>query len=132
MQHWLWICSAVAVIIVGIAAIAGRLFAGEYPAPAPPKEKLQRQGNPATDGARLVFQSRYLLAIVAIVGLYEMVSTIMDFQFTSTVAHYLQGPAIGYFHGSLLSPIGWLSCSVLSDQFCRDPIRSGRSSSFCR
>jgi len=43
----------------------------------------------------LVFRSRYLLSIVAIVGLYEIVSTILDFQFTSTVAHYLQGPAIG-------------------------------------
>jgi AAA family ATP:ADP antiporter len=43
----------------------------------------------------LVFSSPYLLSIVAIVGLYEIVSTVMDFQFTSTVAHYLNGPAIG-------------------------------------
>jgi AAA family ATP:ADP antiporter len=35
------------------------------------------------------------LAIVAVVGLYEIVSTIVDFQFTSTVVHYLSGPAIG-------------------------------------
>jgi AAA family ATP:ADP antiporter len=33
--------------------------------------------------------------MVAIVGLYEIVSTVMDFQFTSTIAHYLDGPAIG-------------------------------------
>ena len=112
MQHWLWICSAVAVIIVGIAAIAGRLFAGEFPAPASPKEKPQRQGNPATDGARLVFQSRYLLAIVAIVGLYEMVSTIMDFQFTSTVAHYLQGPAIGVHFSRVFAFTNWVALFV--------------------
>ncbi len=43
----------------------------------------------------LVFRSPYLLSIVAIVGLYEIVSTILDFQFTSTIVHYLQGEAIG-------------------------------------
>jgi AAA family ATP:ADP antiporter len=43
----------------------------------------------------LVFRSPYLLSIVAIVGLYEIVSTILDFQFTSTIAHYLEGAAIG-------------------------------------
>ncbi len=47
-----------------------------------------------TEGARMVFRSRYLLSIVAIVGLYEMVSTTMDFQFKSTIAYYLDGPAI--------------------------------------
>ena len=52
-------------------------------------------GNPAIEGARLVFRSPYLLAIAGIVGLYEIVSTVMDFQFTSTIAHYLSGPAIG-------------------------------------
>lgn len=112
MQHWLWICSAVAVIIVGIAAIAGRLFAREFPIPPPPKEKPQRQGNPATAGARLVFQSSYLLAIVAIVGLYEMVSTIMDFQFTSTVAHYLQGPAIGVHFSRVFAFTNWVALFV--------------------
>jgi hypothetical protein len=35
-----------------------------------------------------------LLSIVGIVGLYEIVSTIMDFQFASTIVHYLEGPAI--------------------------------------
>jgi AAA family ATP:ADP antiporter len=51
--------------------------------------------NPALAGAQLVGASPYLLAIVAIVGLYEIVSTVLDFQFTSTIAHYLDGPAIG-------------------------------------
>jgi AAA family ATP:ADP antiporter len=51
--------------------------------------------NPALEGAQLVLHSPYLFSIVGIVGLYEIVSTIMDFQFTSTIAHYLDGPAIG-------------------------------------
>jgi AAA family ATP:ADP antiporter len=43
----------------------------------------------------LVLRSRYLLAIVAIVGLYEVTSTVLDFQFSATISHYLEGPAIG-------------------------------------
>lgn len=38
------------------------------------------------DGARLVFRSKYLLAIVAIMACYEIASQIMDFQFKSQSA----------------------------------------------
>jgi len=48
-----------------------------------------------------VFRSPYLLSIVAIVGLYEIVSTILDFQFTNTVTHYLEGPAIGQWFSNV-------------------------------
>jgi AAA family ATP:ADP antiporter len=46
-------------------------------------------------GARVVSASPYLCAIAAIVGIYEIVSTLMDFQFSATVSHYLSGKAIG-------------------------------------
>ena len=36
-----------------------------------------------------------VLAIAAIVGIYEIVSTIIDFQFTSTILHYVDGSARG-------------------------------------
>jgi ATP:ADP antiporter, AAA family len=113
MQQWLWICSVVALVIVGIAAAAGKLFARDLPPPEPKKiSDSQSRENPATAGARLVFHSRYLMAIVAIVGLYEMVSTIMDFQFTSTVAHYLQGPAIGAHISRVFAFTNWMALLV--------------------
>jgi AAA family ATP:ADP antiporter len=98
-DHWLWICCGLGLTIAAIAWTAGRLLerlpresrAVDRPAaPAP-----ERSGNAALEGARLVARSPYLLSIVAIVGLYEIVSTVMDFQFTSTVASYFEGPAIG-------------------------------------
>ncbi len=94
---WLWIAFGVGLAIVVVAFAAGRLVADSAPAApaAQPEPEPEVGGNPALDGARLVLRSPYLLAIVAIVGIYEIVSTILDFQFTSTVAHYLQGPAIG-------------------------------------
>ena len=93
---WLSICLGVAGGICVVAGAAGRLFA-RLPIPETPKAEQAAAvtENPATAGARLVFRSRYLLAILAIVGLYEMVSTTMDFQFKSAVAHYLDGEAIG-------------------------------------
>jgi AAA family ATP:ADP antiporter len=55
----------------------------------------KKTGNAALEGASLVFRSRYLLAIVVIVGFYEMVSTIMDFQFSASVEHFVAVDRIG-------------------------------------
>jgi AAA family ATP:ADP antiporter len=91
--QWLWICAGLAVLIVIVAFAAGRLVADRPVSEQAPPQKKQR--NAALEGAYLVFASPYLLSIVGIVGLYEIVSTVMDFQFTSTVAHYLEGEEIG-------------------------------------
>ena len=95
---WLWICFGLGLLITGVAFAAGRIVEKSpppEPEPGGPEPEEQVKGSPALEGARLVFRSPYLLSIVGIVGLYEIVSTVMDFQFTSTVAHYLSGPAIG-------------------------------------
>jgi len=95
---WMWICFGVGLAIVAVAFAAGRLVDRDpppEPEPAPAAQQPAVGGNPALEGARLVFRSSYLLSIVAIVGLYEIVSTVMDFQFTATIVHYLDGEAIG-------------------------------------
>ena len=98
-SEWLGVTAGLGVGIAVLAGAAGRLVDRKAPAfeLVDPSASLRAPGpaNPAVAGARLVFRSRYLLSLVAIVGLYEMVSTLLDFQFTSTIAHYLDGPAIG-------------------------------------
>jgi AAA family ATP:ADP antiporter len=97
-SHWMWLCFGVGLVIVAVAFAAGRLVDRDpppEPEPTPDAEQPAVGGNPALEGARLVFRSPYLLSIVAIVGLYEIVSTVMDFQFTATIVHYLEGEAIG-------------------------------------
>jgi AAA family ATP:ADP antiporter len=99
--HWLWICMGLGLAVAGIAFTAGAR-ARKLPEEV---RALAGAGEPAGEesgglraawlGARLVRRSPYLLAIAGIVGLYEVVSTVMDFQFTSTIAHYLDGDAIG-------------------------------------
>ena len=70
------------------------------------------QSNPAVEGAKLVLRSRYLLSIVAVVGLYEMVSTIMDFQFSATVIHYLDGDEIGRQFDLVFATTNWVAFGV--------------------
>lgn len=109
---WLMVCTALTVLIAVIAWAAGRRVLlipsvpATVPAAAPPA------GNAATEGARLVFSSSYLLSIVAIVGLYEVISTILDFQFTATVAHYLDGPDIGRHFALVFTITNWVSLLV--------------------
>ena len=96
---WLWICAGLGGVVALVALGAGRAARG-LPASSRARETKAEEPrgggrNPAIEGAALVLRSRYLLCIVAIVGLYEIVSTVMDFQFTSTVAAHLQGDAIG-------------------------------------
>lgn len=90
---WLYACAAVGVVVVVVAVAAGRLVQPCAGASATVSEDAPRR-NPAIEGAALVLRSPYLLSIAAIVGLYEIVSTVMDFQFTSTVSHFLDGDAI--------------------------------------
>lgn len=95
---WLMICLGMAVVIIPVAVAAGRQVDPTVLESTPESSESEvavESENPALEGARLVFRSRYLLSIVGIVGLYEMVSQIMDFQFTETIAHYLDGEAIG-------------------------------------
>ena len=102
VSTWLWICFGMAVAIIGLAYGAGRVVRRNPPPERDADgvdpgrdEEAEKKSNAALEGARLVFRSKYLLAIVGIVAIYEIVSTILDFQFSSTIAHYLDGPAIG-------------------------------------
>ena len=111
--EWLWICLGIGVAIGLIAMLVGRRVEGFEPAePEPEPEEAKEAENPALEGARLVFRSRYLLAIVAIVGLYEMVSTIMDFQFTATIEHYLSGEEIGVQFSTVYELTNWVALFV--------------------
>lgn len=96
LSEWMWVCLGVSVVILVFAGAVGRLNLAKEDEPENDmSQKDGNAGNPALEGARLVFKSPYLLSIVAIVGIYEMVSTIMDFQFSATISHYLEGDEIG-------------------------------------
>ncbi len=45
----------------------------------------------AVEGARLVFRSKYLLAILGLIGFYEVVSNIVDYQLAKTIEEAVAG-----------------------------------------
>jgi ATP:ADP antiporter, AAA family len=113
VSDWLWICSGGVVALAVLAALAGRLVERNPPPERPqPEERPADAGNPALQGARLVFRSPYLLAIVTIVGLYEITSQVLDFQFKSTITHYLSGPDIGTHLATVFALTNWVSLLV--------------------
>lgn len=117
---WMLVCIGLGVLVIFFAWAASRsaLRRNKTPdaAPAAPaakmEEKPKQEGNAATHGAKLVFGSRYLLAIVAIVGLYEMVSTIMDFQFTSAVQKSLDAAAIPGHFAKVFAITNWAALII--------------------
>ncbi len=53
------------------------------------EDKQDTESNPAVEGARMVFKSPYLLSIAGLVGCYEIVSNIIDFQLSASVERYI-------------------------------------------
>ena len=99
-QAWMGVCIVVAGLIALLAWVAGRHVDAsrdddDGPSKADEAEPAAPRQNPAIEGAALVFRSRYLLSVAVMVGLYEIVSTVMDYQFSATVSYYLDGAAIG-------------------------------------
>jgi AAA family ATP:ADP antiporter len=100
--HWLLICVGIALLMGATAALAGRFSGAMSHAERAPRrdedEDEEDDAGPletALRGVGLATRSRYLLAVMGIVGIYELVSTLMDFQFTSAVEHHLDGDEIG-------------------------------------
>ncbi len=116
MASWMWICFAIGIMILIVGYIAGRLVNKESDVNIvddTPEDKTGKKRESAVfEGGRMVFRSSYLLAIVGIVGLYEIVSTVLDFQFTATIAHYLDGAAIGRQFSLMYTVTNWFSLFV--------------------
>lgn len=115
---WLWISAGLSVGIAALAGAAGARFrsSGQIVEKPASDAKLDQSAPAkkasALDGARMVLRSRYLLSIALILGLYEMVSALMDFQFTSAVAHYLDGEAIGAHFATVYAITNWVAFFV--------------------
>jgi AAA family ATP:ADP antiporter len=97
---WALICAGIMIAVAAIAAAAGRWVdrrGAQTTAEAPNGVEPRKRSALACEGGLLVFRSRYLLAIVGLVGIYEIVSQLLDYQFTATVVHYVSGATGQHF-----------------------------------
>jgi AAA family ATP:ADP antiporter len=97
---WALICAGIMIAVAAIAAAAGR-WVDRRGAPTtvevPNGVEEEKRSVLACEGGRLVLRSPYLLAIVGLVGIYEIVSQLLDYQFTATVVHYVTGATGQHF-----------------------------------
>ncbi len=116
--EWLWVVVGAGALTALAAFLAARWSHALPQNPAPVLDspsvdvRPPLSSHPAVTGALLTVRSSYLLAIAAIVGLYELASTVLDFMFTSTVVHYLEGPAIGQHIALVFSVTNWVAMFV--------------------
>ncbi len=75
---------------------------------AAPTEKSGKM-NAAVEGAKLVMTSKYLLAIVAMVFLYELVSQILDYQYKTAAETLVGSVATQAFLGQIGTIVGAVS-----------------------
>lgn len=96
------VCATTAVIVLLILA-AGRIVSRHVP-PERQEELDHNSGlRAAFSGASLTLRSRFLQMIAVIVVLYEMASALADYQFTSTVLHYVSRPDLGNYFSNVFT-----------------------------
>ncbi|MBX9766174.1 MAG: hypothetical protein K2X47_02795 [Bdellovibrionales bacterium] len=101
----LLIAVVMSLLIIFISHYVGRKLDSHKMAEHVPASQ-KRKHVPLLYGIQLVMRSKYLLAILAMVGLYEIVSTIMDFQFTQGILAHARAEGwdsatIGAFFGRI-------------------------------
>ncbi|MFC1586531.1 NTP/NDP exchange transporter, partial [Fibrobacterota bacterium] len=97
---WMWVCFVITFMITVLAVSAGRYVAKPADTRKDEEAPEEKKEHPALAGAKLVFRSRYLFSIVSIVGLYEIVSTLVDYQFTRTILNFVEKRELGAAFGS--------------------------------
>jgi len=84
-------CIIPMVIIAALGFVVNKIVEKRETKTESNTKEVTTKSNVAIEGARLVFSSKYLLAIVGIIGLYEIVSNIVDFQLSVTVGRFVLG-----------------------------------------
>jgi len=84
-QPLLWAAAVAIVVIAAITYYVNRREGGHTADSGPDPAEPEPSTSAALEGARLVFRSKYLLAILGIIGLYEVVSNIVDYQLAKAI-----------------------------------------------
>lgn len=109
---WLLVCAAVGFCISLTAYKASQHAPHRKESEVEEQSDQKKKAASVFSGAQLVFKQKYLLALFSIVALYEIVSQVMDFQFSSSVSHYLDGSAIGQHFATVYTITNILSCVI--------------------
>lgn len=128
LGHWLFVAGLLGVLILAVASGAARELrrAGgsgavaelvsrqaESPTSAVRRGDAEGASQDGVGGVGLVLRSSYLLSLVAIVGLYELVSTLVDFQFTTGILELARSDAErDRAFATVYATTNWLSMGI--------------------
>ena len=105
------VCVGALAVIAAAAWGSGRLV-GAAPRTRPAGTGEGHGQDLLKGGLRSLLRSRYLLGIACVVGLYEMVSAVMDYQFTSAVLHYVSAGELKAHFARVYSFTNFLSLVI--------------------
>lgn len=112
-QTLLLLCILAMIAIAGITAYVNARASEPDDESDKKDDKEGPSVNAALEGGKLVFNSRYLLAILGIIGFYEIISNIIEFQLSASVeTSAMQGTEIDSFFGLYGLLIGVVSITV--------------------
>ena len=113
-QGLLLLCIIAMAVIAGLAwYVNSRAHAENAGEEQDGEEDKGKSVSAALEGAKMVFSSKYLLAILGIIGFYEIISNIIEFQLSASVeVSSMQGTQIDSFFGTYGLLIGLVSISV--------------------
>jgi len=110
---WLWICFFATLLVMIIATAVARLEGrGQGMSTEAGTGLTGFDADAGLAGARIVSRSPYLMSIVALVAIYEVVSAVIDFQFSATTTHFLDDKAIDAHLATVFMITNWASLGV--------------------
>jgi len=115
---WMMVCIVLTGVIALNAYLAMRNVDGvtaqhELVHTTPTVEHEEREGTGSLlDGAKMTFKSPYLLSIGMIVCLYEIVSALVDFQFSAAFEHSYTSAELGRHFADLFARNNWAALFV--------------------
>ncbi len=113
LSGWMWICVGIIVLIVCAARLAGKEVANVEPLRRQTTgEEKFRSAKRDCSGFGLVTGSSYLFSILAIVGSYEIISSLLDFQFSSVMERFYSGEEIASRFARVYAFTNWVAFFV--------------------
>jgi ATP:ADP antiporter, AAA family len=112
---WMLICCVICGIIMinaHFARLNAEKLSGKSFRPIMSPVTESKKNNSAVDGAKMVFSSPYLISIAAIVCLYEIVSALVDFQFSATFEHAYSSHELATRFGQVFARNNWVALSI--------------------
>ncbi len=106
-----YLCALICVLILGISMWLGGITKEQHILGAAAPEEYGKSGwlHELSQDINIIIRSKYLVSVAIIVCLYEVISTLVDYQFTTTILHFVEGPELGGYFSNVFGFTNFVS-----------------------